>query len=298
MKLEDYLVLARYLHHLLGAEAFEELQADLYPAAEGPRGDGQSYFLGRIGSRPGLRLTQDELARYDRRVMQYEEQLRRHGRPIRFRYFQYLSLLYTEIYLDRLTRSPGAFLSELGAFVDTLRAGDPHLADFPAFAQEDLRRLAFFLATGSGKTLLMHVHLRQILHYMDEGRHPEALASPLSGRKQFDHVLLITPGEGLTRQHLEEFAASGIRAVHLAEALRDPQRYTGYVKVVEIHKLAEEVTGDGVSIPTGALGSANLVLVDAKDRKPIAPVRLHAHDGRPLAYSDLDWEEAGKGPQG
>ena len=42
----------------------------------------------------------------------------------------------------------------------------------------------------------------------------------------------------------------------------------------------------------------NLVLVDAKDRKPIAPVRLHAHDGRPLAYSDLDWEEAGKGPQG
>ena len=42
----------------------------------------------------------------------------------------------------------------------------------------------------------------------------------------------------------------------------------------------------------------NLVLVDAKDRKPIAPVRLHAHDGRPLAYSDLDWEEVGKGPQG
>ena len=37
----------------------------------------------------------------------------------------------------------------------------------------------------------------------------------------------------------------------------------------------------------------NLVLVDSRDRKPIEPVRLHAHDGRPLVYSDLDWEEAG-----
>ncbi|MXO61073.1 transcriptional regulator [Altererythrobacter salegens] len=39
---------------------------------------------------------------------------------------------------------------------------------------------------------------------------------------------------------------------------------------------------------------SNLVLVDARDRKAIEPVRLHAHDGRPLAYSDLDWEEADK----
>ncbi len=47
---------------------------------------------------------------------------------------------------------------------------------------------------------------------------------------------------------------------------------------------------------------SNLVLVDARDREPIAPVRLHAHDGRPLAYPDLDWEEiderAGKGAKG
>lgn len=39
---------------------------------------------------------------------------------------------------------------------------------------------------------------------------------------------------------------------------------------------------------------ANLVLVDQENRKPIAPVRLHGHDGRPLRYEDLDWEEAGK----
>ena len=37
---------------------------------------------------------------------------------------------------------------------------------------------------------------------------------------------------------------------------------------------------------------SNLVLVDSRDRKPIAAVRLYGHDGRPLEYEDLDWEEA------
>ena len=36
------------------------------------------------------------------------------------------------------------------------------------------------------------------------------------------------------------------------------------------------------------------VLVDARDRLPIARLQPHAHDGRALEYSDLDWEEAGR----
>ena len=36
------------------------------------------------------------------------------------------------------------------------------------------------------------------------------------------------------------------------------------------------------------------VLVDARDRMPIARLQPHAHDGRALEYSDLDWEEAGR----
>jgi DNA-binding HxlR family transcriptional regulator len=34
------------------------------------------------------------------------------------------------------------------------------------------------------------------------------------------------------------------------------------------------------------------VIVDVRDRLPIARVRLHAADGRPLTYDDLDWELA------
>jgi DNA-binding HxlR family transcriptional regulator len=37
---------------------------------------------------------------------------------------------------------------------------------------------------------------------------------------------------------------------------------------------------------------SNPVLVDKRDRKPIARIRLYAHDGRPIEYEDLDWEDA------
>jgi DNA-binding HxlR family transcriptional regulator len=39
---------------------------------------------------------------------------------------------------------------------------------------------------------------------------------------------------------------------------------------------------------------SSLTIVDARDRRPIAPVQLHAEDGRPLRYEELDWEESGK----
>ena len=41
-------------------------------------------------------------------------------------------------------------------------------------------------------------------------------------------------------------------------------------------------------------GPSSLTIVDARDRRPIDQVRLHAADGRPLRYEELDWEESGK----
>ena len=41
-------------------------------------------------------------------------------------------------------------------------------------------------------------------------------------------------------------------------------------------------------------GPSSLTIVDARDRRPIAPVRLHAADGRPLRYEELDWEESAR----
>ena len=36
------------------------------------------------------------------------------------------------------------------------------------YEESDLKKLAFWMATGSGKTLLMHMNYRQYLHYNRE----------------------------------------------------------------------------------------------------------------------------------
>ena len=91
-RLEDYLVLNRYMHHLLGAEDFETLKNLLSPLPEGPDGTGQSYFFGRLVTQPDLRIPSDRLEQYDRRVMNYEARLRKARRNFQgFRYFQYLA---------------------------------------------------------------------------------------------------------------------------------------------------------------------------------------------------------------
>jgi len=261
MNLERSLVLNRFLLHLLGASDFEELRASLRHIEEGPGPDGQSRFHAVLSGRTGLRLDPDALRRYDHNVMEYEAELARTRRKEPFRtvkYFQYLALLCAEIYLDRLTANPREFLRELNAF----RASQSAFAGTPEFTQDDLRRMAFFMATGSGKTLLLHVNIRQVLHYLQMGEHPEALVRRTDGRRQFDNILLITPGEGLSDQHLAELDDSGLDAARLERGMRSSSGFEPRVHVIEIHKLVEGRAGEGVSIPISELGARNLVIVD------------------------------------
>ncbi|MGH7381116.1 MAG: DEAD/DEAH box helicase family protein [Candidatus Methylomirabilales bacterium] len=260
MNLERSLVLNRFLHSLFGAERFDDLRRGLKDQEEGPGPDGHSHFFHVLAGRAGLRIDRRALADYDLRILGYEVRLAKNRRaePFRtFKYFQYLALLYTEIFLDRLTADPKAFLQELNAF----RAGKADFTAIPAFEADDLRRLAFFMATGSGKTLLLHVNILQLLHYLKSGKHPDGLVRRPDGRKEFDNILLITPGEGLSDQHLAELEDSGL------DAGRFDRSATGglfgpRVQVIEIHKLAEEASGEGVSVPIVELGARNLVIVD------------------------------------
>lgn len=260
MNLERSLVLNRYLHGLFGAERFDDLRRALKEQEEGPGPDGHSRFFDVLAGRAGLRIDRRTLADYDLHILGYEARLAKNRRaePFRtFKYFQYLALLYSEVFLDCLTTDPKAFLLELNAF----RASKADFTDIPAFEPEDLRRLAFFMATGSGKTLLLHVNILQVLHYLKSGRHFEALVRRADGRKEFDNILLITPGEGLSDQHLVELNDSGL------DAGRFDRSATGglfgpRVQVIEIHKLAEEPSGEGVSVPIVELGTRNLVIVD------------------------------------
>lgn len=59
---------------------------------------------------------------------------------------------------------------------------------YPHFTLDDLNKLAFCNATGSGKTLIMHVNIRQILSYARKYK-----------SEDYKNMLLITPNEGLSK---------------------------------------------------------------------------------------------------
>ncbi|MCY3709959.1 MAG: DEAD/DEAH box helicase family protein [Caldilineaceae bacterium] len=168
--------------------------------------------------------------------------------PITLRYFQYLAALYTEIYLDRYHRSPAALLDSLNKHVGKINSGHRAGGRVEKFQESDLRKLAFWMATGSGKTLLMHLNYRQFLHYY---------------REHLDNILLITPNEGLTRQHLDELEASRIpaRGFDQDEAGLFGQEADA-VLVIDIHKLVSEKRGQGVTVPVEFFEGYNLIFVD------------------------------------
>ena len=70
----------------------------------------------------------------------------------------------------------------------------------PEYAPDELRILAYQSATSSGKTLLMHAHIRQYRHYLDRA----------GGR--LNNIVLLTPNKQMSEQHEREFRASGLRA--------------------------------------------------------------------------------------
>ncbi|MCL4439961.1 MAG: DEAD/DEAH box helicase family protein, partial [Firmicutes bacterium] len=117
----------------------------------------------------------------------------------------------------------------------------------------DLRKLAFWNATGSGKTLLMHVNILQYRHYL-----------ALHGReKELSRVILLTPNEGLSRQHEEEFALSGLPAQIFSKD--GAGLYKGqYIEIIDIHKLKDEMGEKTVAVE--AFEGNNLVLVDEGHR--------------------------------
>lgn len=251
VKLEKRLVLLAWLNSLFGYQSNRELLADLKKAEEGFDPFGQSYVRHRlVGLGDKVKIAAPDLGQYDDNIRNHLAAINQHRvEPMTLRYFQHLALLYTEVFLDWRCNRPGELLRVLNEFIYERNArrpaGDP--AD-PEFTSADLNKLAYWMATGSGKTLVMHFNYRQFLHY---------------NRKGLDNILLITPNEGLTDQHMAEMSASGIpcERFNLEESglgLPDPNT----VRAIEITKLVGEKRGAGVRVPVEAFEGNNLIFVD------------------------------------
>ena len=200
--------------------------------------------------------------------------------PIVWKYYQYLSLLFVEIYLERFFRDPQALAIELNAQITRYNDGKPDAAKLPLLdtgrdAALGLNKLALWCATGSGKTLLMHMNLRQYQHYLAKA----------GGKHQLNRILLLTPNEGLSTQHMKEFAGRRHRGGTFDK--NGPGLFSGKaVEIIEISKLADEMGDKRVAVD--AFENNNLVLVDEGHRgSPAAARRCLVEPTRPAVRKGL-----------
>jgi len=256
LKFDQKLILHQWMLSLFDGRSFDQLADPLKPAElEGLDEDNNHKFLAQIRllwefeAFPG-----DVLLGYDQNIVKHTLKLNeRRSDPIRWKYFQWLSLLFTEVYLDRFFRDPEGLLSNLNAFVAKFNAEKLERDRIPEYEAADLRKIAFWNATGSGKTLLMHVNILQYQHYLAQhGR-----------RRELNRIILLTPNEGLSKQHLAEFEAAGMDAELFSKD--GTTLFAGKtIEIIDIHKLREDMGEKTVAID--AFEGKNLVLVDEGHR--------------------------------
>lgn len=242
-----------------GVEVFKELKLS---SSEGYTEEGNTKFLEQLKAHLYLtgHITETMLQQYDENIVRYTHEISE-GRDelIIWKYFQYLSLLFTEIYLDKFFSNKKQLQHDLNEFVKFFNGRQidqqvgkkikkSDLYQVTPFQERDLNKLAFWNATGSGKTLLMHINIKQYLHYAH--KHTKGHDSK---------ILLITPNEPLSQQHLLDFNLSGIPANIFTK--NQSGVFSGKeVEIIEVSKLSEESKDKTVAVDS--FETQNLVLVD------------------------------------
>ncbi len=203
-------------------------------------------------------LSKEQLLGYEENIVRHTQAINeRRDRPVVWKYYQWLTLLFVEIYLDKYFGNFNGLLLELNNFVERFNGKWTAYSDVPFYNGDDLNKLCLQNSTGSGKTLLMHVNLLQYRHY----------AAKNGKGKDLSRVILLTPNERLSEQHIAEFKQSNVSASNYAsEGLNLFTQAQGLqrVDVLEITKLADQEGPN--TIATRSLGDQNLLLVDEGHR--------------------------------
>ena len=244
------LTLAAWFADQLGYSSNREMLDDLKDSGaewDGGRHPALIRALSRAGAGTGVKIPADALVEMDDSIHSDLSALNRRRSPqVSLKYFQYLAALSVENFLRRRSEGPDQLLADLRIFAESRGAHFPR----PESA-DDLRKLALWIATGGGKTLLTHLNYLQFLRRVRRGQ----MFSP-------DNVILLTPNETLSAQHIAELRLSGIPCFRHGEsggALGAEGAHP--VRVLEITKLAPKSGPKLVPVDEFA-GARNLVLVD------------------------------------
>ncbi len=240
--LKERLVLLDFLLPKFGFNNFDELQRKFRDLELDSSTPDNSVFYVNLASK--VNFSEVTLKQYDDNLLSYLQKINRgKEKPIRLKYYQYFSLLFTEYYLDRYFTDKHELKDELNLALSTI--ANEVYKTLPAFTEEDLNKLAFWNATGSGKTFILHLNILQYQHY--------AHLNDVRG----GNLLLLTPNEDLSIQHLDDLKRSGIEANYYLQ-----DKHSDKVKVIDINKIREFSSGKGVSIPLAEFDRNNAIFVD------------------------------------
>jgi superfamily II DNA or RNA helicase len=204
------------------------------------------------------KVSKEQLLVYEENIVRHTQTINeKRERPIIWKYYQWLTLLFTEIYLDRYFNDNEGLLRDLNEFILRFNRHWSDYKDIPQYSEDDLNKLCLQNATGSGKTLIMHVNVLQYRHY-----------ARITGKdRELSRSILLTPNERLSEQHIAEFRQSNISAEHYLKSrgrLFGAARGLEHIDVLEITKLVDEEGPN--TIATRSLGDQNLLLVDEGHR--------------------------------
>ena len=241
--LEKQLVLHRFMCGQFGGEGLYPLVKALNDA------DDDGFYRALLNRETTLcENLREQLPAYDENIDAISRRLKitdDHGRT--WKPFQYLALMFTEHYLELYFSDIDGLLAKLN------ECNAQHFAarDIPEYTADDLRKLAFQSATGSGKTLLLHANILQYRRCLEKHNR----------LRELNKVILVTPDEGLSNQHIAAFAASGIAAQHFSDDdFTADLSGNNVVDVIDLHKLAEKKGVKRVALE--AFEDNNLILVD------------------------------------
>lgn len=131
---DDQLILFRFFKNKLGIEDLETLSKKLNSSEfEGCDENGNTYFysyIARVAKMKNADINTDKLRLYDENICRHTRTIGEKRGGIVWKYFQYLSLLFTEIYLDSYFADKSAFCKELNSFLDDCKTASLGLITF------------------------------------------------------------------------------------------------------------------------------------------------------------------------
>lgn len=255
---DTILVLFRYFLNEIGVRELKSLSALNSEEYEGVGLDGNSHFFEYLSSLPNRRINKDELRQYDYNILRHLKHIGEKRGGLSLKYFQYLSLLFTEVYLDRYFADKEAFASQLNEWLAAKIIESKGTIHFSGYTSEQLSKIAFMCATGSGKTLTMHINILQYLHYFKRAKRSNSSLS-------LNRIILVTPNEGMSAQHREELELSNITCkIFSKDGIFSYEDNPSEVLIIDINKFADKMGDKTVAVE--CFESNNLVLVDEAHR--------------------------------